>query len=634
MPAVRSMAEFAVDEIVLPNGPYVTDPFSLDYQPTTRLWFDAVDSGKWDRFAFMAPTQWGKTLLAVVIPSLYHLFEIGETVVCGVPDLNMAGDKWREDFLPVIRAMPRYADLLPTAGRGSRGAARLESVSFRNGATLRFMSGGGGDTALKGYTARVLVITEADHLDRGALASQEARKIKLLIGRTRAFGEETGQRPRIYSECTVTVERGYIWQARLTGTNSRVELPCPHCEAWVQPEREHLTGWQDAESEKQVRAQAAFGCPACGEVWTGSQRRQANLEARLMHARPGADTCGIRVSAVHNLFKSAGDLGVEEWQAARDADEEDANRDLCQQVWAVPPPESLIDLTALEYREIARRVSDVPRGHVPAGTESFTTAIDLGKWECHWVATAFDGNGTPHVVDYNVLAVSSHAMDISEALMLALREWRDLVEAGWPMMGHDDRRVPDLAWVDSGYQAEIVYQFIRESDAETFAAAKGLGVSQSGERKYTRPRATGSVVKLIGQDYHGVLLASEGLMLWEVNADAWKTWVHERLTTPPRTPGAMTLFQADWKEHTSFAKQLAAERQVSEFVAGKGEVIRWDNTRRRPNHYLDAIYTACAAGHLAGVRLGGEPDTVGTDEDEAPRPLLTMPDGRPFLRTR
>ena len=34
-----------------------------------------------------------------------------------------------------------------------------------NGATLKFMSGGGGDKSRAGFTARVLVVTETDGMD-------------------------------------------------------------------------------------------------------------------------------------------------------------------------------------------------------------------------------------------------------------------------------------------------------------------------------------------------------------------------------------------------------------------------------------------------------------------------------------
>ena len=106
------------------------------------------------------PTQSGKTLACFVIPLLYHLFEIRETVICGLPDIDMAMDKWSVDILPVIE-QSQYRELLPTKGSGSRGG-RVESIPFRNGATLKFMSGGGGDKSRAGFTSRVMVITETD----------------------------------------------------------------------------------------------------------------------------------------------------------------------------------------------------------------------------------------------------------------------------------------------------------------------------------------------------------------------------------------------------------------------------------------------------------------------------------------
>jgi hypothetical protein len=68
----------------------------------------------------------------------------------------------------------------------------------------------------------------------------------------------------------------------------------------------------------------------------------------------------------------------------------------------------------------------------------------------------------------------------------------------------------------------------------------------------------------------------------------------------------MSLFQAPPKEHLRFAKHLTAEVKTEEFVAGKGLVTRWERVRRN-NHWLDALYNACAAGSLAGVRLIDSP---------------------------
>src|SRR5690349_23779771 len=107
---LRSMRAFAEAQIVIPAGPFVGRRFRCARQPYTGLWFDAVDSGLWSRCVATGPTQSGKTLSCFVIPLVYHLFEIGETVICGLPDMDMAADKWREDILPVIEAS-KYREL-------------------------------------------------------------------------------------------------------------------------------------------------------------------------------------------------------------------------------------------------------------------------------------------------------------------------------------------------------------------------------------------------------------------------------------------------------------------------------------------------------------------------------------------
>jgi hypothetical protein len=65
------------------------------------------------------------------------------------------------------------------------------------------------------------------------------------------------------------------------------------------------------------------------------------------------------------------------------------------------------------------------------------------------------------------------------------------------------------------------------------------------------------------------------------------------------------------QDHLALAKHLTAEAKAEEFVAGKGVIVRWERLRRQ-NHYFDALYNACAAGHGCGVRL--------VDEVKAPPP--------------
>jgi hypothetical protein len=157
-------------------------------------------------------------------------------------------------------------------------------------------------------------------------------------------------------------------------------------------------------------------------------------------------------------------------------------------------------------------------------------------------------------------------------------------------------------------------------------AARPASISPQPTTLHNRPTRTGSVVKHIGEGFHLNRLRDQRLYLAEVNADHWKTWGHQRLSAPVGQPGAMTLFQAQPKEHLSFAKHLTAEVKTEEFLSGKGLVTKWERLRRS-NHWFDALYNACAAGHLCGVRrLGAE-----VDPSPAPRKYgeLSNHEGRP-----
>lgn len=621
---LRTMRAFAEEEAIIPDGPHAGRRFRCARQPYTGLWFDEVDSGLWSRCVATGPTQSGKTLSCFVIPLLYHLFELRETVICGLPDMDMAGDKWREDILPAIERS-RYRELLPRHGGGSRGG-RVESLQFGNGATLKFMSGGGGDKSRAGFTSRVVIITETDGMDQAAATSRESDKITQLEARTRAYGN----RKRVYMECTVSTQQGRTWQEYLQGTQSRIALPCPYCPAWVSPEREHLTGWQGARGQAEARRVGAFSCPNCGKVWSEADRVNANHQGRTLHAGqsinpggnveglpPQTDTLGFRWSAVNNLFLNAGDFAADEWRAAHAPDEENADREMRQFVWCIPVAPSKWADTSLEATELAARIIGMPRGIVPTEAQFLTAAVDLGKYLVHWIVVAWSEGASCHIVDYGRIEVASDDLGVEQAVMVALREFHDLVMTGWPGGTAEGKPlIPQQVWIDSGYLAPVVYAFCRQVGVR-FRPSVGRGAAQQHRQWYNRPTSTGNVVKCLGEGYHAALLAAERLLLIEIDADYWKSWVHARLSTPLERPGAMTLFQASPQEHLALAKHLTAETKTEQFIAGKGVVARWERLRRQ-NHWFDALYNACAAAHACGARLV-EPGVTRAEGDSRSR---------------
>ena len=638
-PVCRSVGEWAEQCIYLPNGPYSGERYRHHYHPVSRLFFDEIDSGRWSRIAATGPTQNGKTLMCYVIPVLYHLFEMKETVIVGLPSMDMANDKWSEDFLPVIEASD-YAGLLPTKGEGSRGGAVKRAIKFRNGSSLRFMTAGGGDKKRSAYTSRVVAITEVDGMDEAGETSREADKIEQIEARTRAFGR-TGK--RVYLECTVSIERGRIWQEVKSGSDSRIMRPCVHCGVYVAPEREHLTGWQGAASEEEAAEAAHFTCPSCNAEWSDSDRAEAWPEAVLLHKGqevdkggiitgelPKTQTLGFRWSAVDNPFVTAGDLGAEEWLAYRSRDRENAEKKQRQFVWTLPYELPDIDLTPLEAEDVENRTKHLKKGIVPDDAIAITIGIDTGKRALHWTAIAVLPEGGSHVVEYGVQPVRADELGVRRGLLESLTSLSNYFAKGWQTAAGRKQK-PSQVWIDSGWHehTDAVYGFCTEINqamnlpfgSEIFRPSKGYGEGQRGTGRYLTPQPKIKDVVYVGREFHISRVRRNGrvvggVFLVHMNSDNWKSETHQRLSMPKADPLAITLYEAaSFAEHTEWSKHLTAEKQVEKFMPGRGNVVVWERIDRN-NHWLDATYAAVCAGEaILSMRQA--------KEDRKPRQTLS-----------
>lgn len=617
-PVVRPISQWVEEELILPSGPFRGEPYRHRRHPVSRLWFDSLDAGQWNRFAASAPTQNGKTLMCYVAPVLYHLFELQETVVIGLPTMAMAQDKWTEDLLPAIEAS-RFASLLPSGGEGSRGGMVKRAIRFRNDVTLRFMAAGGSDKQRAGYTSRVLAITETDGMDQAGETSREADAIEQLEGRTRAYGTSK----RVYLECTASIEKGRIWQEITQGTNSRILRPCPHCGQYVCPEREHLVGWQTAESELEAADKAHWVCPACAHAWSDDDRHAAAVAAVLVHTGqtvlpngrvigdlPPTKTLGFRWSAIDNPFATTEQLGAEEWRAKRAADSENAEKKQRQFVWCLPydPPD--IDMTPLTAEQVQGRAVTLKKGVVPDDCQAVVVGIDTGKDILHWHANAVRATGGAVVIEYGKQPVDSANLGIIPGLVQALVELRRYFDSGWQSES-GKKWVPAQVWIDSGYHLhkDAVYQFCAAANhglklgSEVYRPTKGYGEGQRLMTRYFTPKAKTGDIRFIGREYHITWILASRTLLVHVNADHWKSDFHQRLAMPPEEPAAITLYQAaSSAEHLEYSRQVTAERQVEKWLPGRGTVHVWERMERS-NHYLDAGYLATAAGHYIAQQL-------------------------------
>jgi len=645
---IRTRRQWCEQVLVPAEGPYRNQLWRAESQPFQALLLDEMDSGRWTRIFCTGCVQSGKSLITYVVPLLYHLFEMQEDVIAGAPTQDINHDKWDKEIKPQILSSPNLRRLMPIRGPGSRdGIGNLESIKFTHGFEMKFMSAGGGDEKRSSYTARVIAMTELDKMDRAGEASREADPVSQMEARLGAWDV---LRRQTYGECTVSIEQGRIWQELKHGSDSRIACPCPHCLQFVTPEREHFRGWQQATTDMEAMRLAYFVCPSCEHAITAEERRQMNEMGRLLHrgqsidsggtisgAVPDTLTLGFRWNAFNNLLWSPGAVGIKEWKALRAEDNEAAEREMMQFVWVVPHVPAAIDETPLDSAKLSQRMQEPGKGIVPADATAFVMHVDIGKRVSYWMALSWHPEGRGHVVDYGTFDVAGDSMDIARAILLALRDFRDdVVEKGFVLEGTDERRIPAQVWIDARYKSQGIFAFCQESGPR-YKAAMGCGIGPQYSRHYARPQAVNKRVRLLGEEYHIVWFSNEKAWVCEVNADYWKSWGHRRLATPifnpdgDPMPGAMTFYAStDRNEHIKLSKHLTAEKEVEEFVQGRGLVRKWVRLSRS-NHHLDNYYNCCAIGHCLGVRLiAAPPPPPARDPREHPEPRFVN-DGRPFL---
>lgn len=615
----RSIVAFVLAVLIVPDGRMRGRRYTFEAQPVWRLWFEAIASGQWSEYVATGPSQSGKTLACFIAPMLYHLTELIEPYVLGVPYEAMVANKWEADVVPVMRASPELRALLPRHGSGSGGGRVRDSVTLANGAICKFMSAGGQDAAKAGFTTRVFGITEAKGFSEIRGASDEADPRRQLQARQASYPRD--QRVS-YTEGTLGMSDQLPHTLAGLSTGSTAVSPCPHCKSWIVCEREHLAGWQEAKSQSEAAEKAHWVCPECGKKITDNQRRKSLSGCRLIHRGQTIDRRGrvrgpepktrrfyFRINAWHNCFTSAGDIAEMEWAAAtlpEDTSERlSAERELCQFVWAVPwdPPKLDVDVV-VDKKEIADRRMDLGRGRVPRDTVRLTCGTDIGIREGWYLQLATRADGSRHVADYGKFDIDSANQELAPAVIAALNDLREYLAAG--LTKPDGEIVyPGECWWDASYQPDAVRRFVlKHSRGDVHAtdlAAYGRGETAMNRSVYAPPKGGKGVrVRQIAEDAKWYVERVKGKrdlrLYWDT--DATKYEILQMLTLPSEAAGSLTLHSGTAKEHERLARHLTAEPLVTIRDALGRSRTKFE--RKGPNHLLDCLAMAIRAeGRLA-----------------------------------
>jgi len=289
------------------------------------------------------------------------------------------------------------------------------------------------------------------------------------------------------------------------------------------------------------------------------------------------------------------------WQVVFNQIADTSYEAFCTEYQNEPPETEKIETLELSPGHVASCQSRLERGAVPDWAAVVTRGIDMGKVNCWFVDVAWAMDGTAAIIDYGKfttfgLTKQSSSEAIEKAMLAAFEGF--VVER--------DEAEPDLAFIDSGYKPDAVYEACRRVEGPYYPM-KGPDTS-----RFTMPNP-GPKYRPYFECYAKLMLDQNGDELWlfHPNTEFWKNWSQERLMVDPwtdekRTAGSMALFEpphGDMRYHMPFAKSMVSERLENVPLPGKGYKAVWNVVDRGNNHWLDCMGYAAAAAGVLGVRL-------------------------------
>jgi hypothetical protein len=288
-----------------------------------------------------------------------------------------------------------------------------------------------------------------------------------------------------------------------------------------------------------------------------------------------------------------------------------------------PQPLHAIAASVLDPEALAAKVTNLPRLTVPRSCTRLTAMIDVGAHVLWYAVVAWDERFGGSVIDYGPYPDQGRiyfaAADARPTLAdLPAAKGKPQEAAIYAGLAAVAARIHDRGYVQEETHAELrvercnvdanwgpgtdlVYEFCRrDPHAPTLLASHGkfigassLPMSNWQPREGERP----------GPGWRIAAGAARRGRHVTFDTNRWKSFVAERLRTPPGAPGCLTLFAASPAQHQMYADHCTAEYPVAvQRQSGGARVDEWKDRPGRDNHLWDCLVGAAVAVSVQGLR--------------------------------
>lgn len=450
---------------------------------------------------------------------------------------------------------------------------RLEKSSERNKVTEKFIAGvrlgfgwAGSPSELSSHPAGLVLLDEVDRFN--ADAGGEGDPVLLAKARTKNYSDS-----KIGCFSTPTIEGGSkIWALWESGTMGRWAIPCSHCKDHFIPEIK-LVQWSDKATPDEARESARLVCSVCGGEMTTEQKDKANQGGRYIYHTmqddgtylvnddpftPGKNlTASFQISGICSPWVSLGELAYTLLTSYRSGDQETIQA----AVNTYGGELFKVRGDAPDTNEARELIGGYAPLTVPVGVQMVTMGVDIQKYGLYYVIRGWGFNSESWKIDNGYIAGETQYENV---FLLLGRVLQQTIEG---------RRI-DRVFVDSGYQTENVYKFCRRFP----------GIAYPTKGRETQDKALKA--NKIDITHNGKTVRN-GLTLWLIHTDYYKTWVYSRIRWDINEAGA---FHLDSATDDDYINQLTSEELI---IKPSGRRI-WVQIKK-DNHYLDCETGAAAA---------------------------------------
>lgn len=523
------------------------------------------------------------------------------------------------------RMEPRLMQMIDSAkvlsGKLARGQVNKKTSKRISGVEL-MLAWAGSATELSSFPAAWALVDERDRMD--ANVKGEGDPVELLMARGDTYQDftlgvlstplvgnvktEWDEKAKLYRWGVAEPEviQSPTWKLWQEGTRHEFAWPCPHCHEYFVP-RFDMLKWPEGATPAQARKEAYLECHHCGGVIEEKHKPRMNELGRPVapgqtvtpdgevHGEPpDTDTASLWTSGLCSPWRSFGDRASRFLKAVRSGDQERIQAAINTGFGELF---KIGGADALSWAEVSEKREHYRFGEIPAAVQKIAMSVDVQKDRLIYAIRGWGARWESWLLECGQLDGDTRLEDV----------WDDL----WSLIvaGIGGRMI-DLTLVDSGYRPgkpiilplNMIYEFVRKHPRQVRATKGRATLDRPYKRSLIDVNTRGKVIK-------------NGLELWHLDTDYFKSWVHLRLDIDEEDD-QNGRFHISEDADEVYCRALVSEARV---VKPSGQVT-WV-VLHRENHYLDCESMNVAAAHMLGVhRLrekstvesNGEPESVGS----------------------